>query len=173
MMPLIGRRRAVTILITGGTGFVGAATVDHCARAGEEVVVLAAHAPEPGWLPAGVEVRLADIRDAQALAAVMRERRPRAVIHGAAITAGPEMERAHPERIVSVNVGGTAAVLQAAAEAGCGRVVICSSASVYPSPRPIPSASASTATRPPRPRSTASPRRWPRRSRRGLARSMA
>lgn len=122
----------MTILITGGTGFVGAATVDHCARAGEEVVVLAAHAPEPGWLPAGVEVRLADIRDAQALAAVMRERRPRAVIHGAAITAGPEMERAHPERIVSVNVGGTAALLQAAAEAGCGRVVICSSASVYP-----------------------------------------
>ena len=32
----------MTILITGGTGFVGAATVDHLAAAGEEVVVLAA-----------------------------------------------------------------------------------------------------------------------------------
>lgn len=122
----------MTILITGGTGFVGAATVDHLAAAGEEVVVLAAHAPEPGWLPDGVAVTIGDVRDGDGLRALMSAHRFSAVIHAAAITAGPDMERAHPERIVSVNVGGTAAVMRAAAEAGCPRVVIASSASVYP-----------------------------------------
>ncbi|MBY0361141.1 MAG: NAD(P)-dependent oxidoreductase, partial [Phreatobacter sp.] len=96
----------MTILITGGTGFVGAATVDHLAAAGEEVVVLAAHAPEPGWLPHGVAVTIGDVRDGDGLRALMSAHRFSAVIHAAAITAGPDMERAHPERIVSVNVGG-------------------------------------------------------------------
>jgi UDP-glucuronate 4-epimerase len=122
----------VTVLITGGTGFVGAATVDHLVSAGEEVVVLAAHPAEPGWLPAGIEVTIGDVRDGDGLRALMSAHRFSAVIHAAAITAGPDMERTHPERIVSVNVGGTAAVLRAAAEAGCPRVVIASSASVYP-----------------------------------------
>ncbi len=161
----------MTILITGGTGFVGAATVDHCARAGEEVVVLAAHAPEPGWLPAGVEVRLADIRDAQALAAVMRERRPRAVIHGAAITAGPRWSAPIPSA--------SSRSMSAAPPRCCrrppkpaARVVICSSASVYPLAKADTERFRVDRDPPAPARSTASPRRWPRRSRRGLARSM-
>lgn len=122
----------VSILVTGGTGFVGAATVAHLAAAGREAVVLAAHPQEGGWLPKGVPVRIGDVCDADGLAALMRGHCVSAVIHLAAITAGPDMEREAPERVVAVNAGGTAAVLRAAAACGIGRVVVSSSASVYP-----------------------------------------
>ncbi|WP_439573862.1 NAD-dependent epimerase/dehydratase family protein [Phreatobacter sp.] len=122
----------MTILISGGTGFVGAATLAHLAAEGREVVVLAAHPAEPGWLPAGAEVVIGDIGDGEGLRSLMAGRRVSKVIHAAAITAGPDMERLHPERVIAVNVAGTAAIMRAAAEAGVSRVVIASSASVYP-----------------------------------------
>lgn len=122
----------MTILITGGTGFVGAALADHLARQGRDHVVFASHPAPDGYLPASTETILGDVTDADALAALFRSRRFSAVVHAAAMTAGPDQERSHAERIVAVNVAGTAAVLRAAAEAGIGRVVLSSSGSVYP-----------------------------------------
>jgi nucleoside-diphosphate-sugar epimerase len=54
-----------------------------------------------------------------------------AVVHLAAVTAGPVAEAEDPASVVDVNVGGTAAVLHAAAKAGIARVVIASSVAVY------------------------------------------
>lgn len=121
----------MTILVSGGTGFVGAALVAQLA-AGHDVVVLAAHPPEPGWLPPQVEVVIGDICDAGSLGSLMASHRVTRVVHAAAITAGPDMERLDPERVVAVNVGGTAAMMRAAADSGVSRVVLASSASVYP-----------------------------------------
>lgn len=122
----------MTILITGGTGFVGAAVVDHLSRAGRAVAVFAAHPAPPRYLPATVETILGDVADAAAVAAAIRSTGATRLIHAAAITAGPNEERERPERVVAVNVGGTAAVLKAAAECGVTRVVCSSSGALYP-----------------------------------------
>ncbi|QCK84594.1 NAD(P)-dependent oxidoreductase [Phreatobacter aquaticus] len=122
----------MTILITGGTGFVGAAISDQLARGGRKTVVFAAHPAPSGYLPENVETVIGDVTDAKAVASVISERGISKIIHAAAMTAGPEQERDLAERVVAVNVAGTAAVLRAAAEAGIKRVVLSSSGSVYP-----------------------------------------
>ena len=51
------------ILVTGGTGNVGGAVVSELLKRGADVRVLARKQPEPGKLPAGVEVSIGDLLD--------------------------------------------------------------------------------------------------------------
>ncbi len=51
------------ILVTGGTGNVGGAVVQELLKRDAEVKVLARKQPEPGKLPAGVEVAIGDMLD--------------------------------------------------------------------------------------------------------------
>ncbi|CEJ15246.1 dTDP-L-rhamnose 4-epimerase [bacterium YEK0313] len=122
----------MTIMITGGTGFVGAAVADHLARMGRRAVVYAADPAPEGWLPAQASVIIADVRDGAAVKAAMAAEKVTAVIHAAAVTAGPRLEAAIPDEVIAVNVAGTATVLKAAHEMGIGKVILASSVSVYP-----------------------------------------
>ncbi|HTP97436.1 MAG TPA: NAD(P)-dependent oxidoreductase, partial [Burkholderiales bacterium] len=81
--------------------------------------------------PGRLRVVEGDVRDDGALAALFRNAGPARLVHAAAVTAGEEREARDPQSIVSVNVGGTAAVLQAAQHNRVGRIVCLSSGSAY------------------------------------------
>jgi nucleoside-diphosphate-sugar epimerase len=125
----------MAILVTGATGFVGLALSSHLAEAGEFVIMLADR-PPPDELAKQLPVDrhrivIGDVRQAADIAGACGSDAIDAVVHLAAITAGPQREAAAPESIAAVNVGGTIAVLKAMAERKPRRIVHVSSASVY------------------------------------------
>ena len=115
------------VLVTGGAGFIGSNLVDALLLRGDEVTVVddlstGRLANLEGALAAGAELVELDIRDAERLAALARERKPEAICHLAAqIDVRKSLE--DPFFDASVNVGGTANVLEAARSCECGRVV--------------------------------------------------
>ncbi|MCW5602991.1 MAG: NAD(P)-dependent oxidoreductase [Burkholderiales bacterium] len=125
------------ILVTGGSGFVGLNVVEALLGRGDDVVVLG-NADFPayargvfGALPGTLTTACADVADAPAVNAVFAEHAPEAVVHAAVITAGPQRELAAFDRVVDVNIKGTAHVLAAAAAHGTRRIVYVSSGSAY------------------------------------------
>ena len=123
-------------LVTGGTGFVGLNVVEALVAKGEEVVVLSDSDMPPNALstlealPGTLHFARADVADAAAVDTVFSEHRPERVVHAAVITAGEARELAAFDRVVDVNLKGTAHVLAAAAE-HAGRFVYVSSGSAY------------------------------------------
>lgn len=110
------------ILVTGGSGFLGAEICRRLAARGHQVRSLQrGHRALP---PPGTEAVRGDIRDTEAVAAAVRG--CDAVVHTAALADvwGPRRDFA------SVNIAGTAAVLDACRRHGVPRLVNCSSASV-------------------------------------------
>lgn len=127
----------MTTFITGSSGFVGLAVAEHLLAAGETVIGFDRAAPrESAWrafdaLPGrfvaltGDVCRLDELRDA------IRAHRPTRLVALAAITADAARERAAPQAIFDVNVGGVLTAITAAADGGVSRVVHGSSGSVY------------------------------------------
>jgi UDP-glucose 4-epimerase len=117
-------------LVTGGAGFIGSNLVDALLTRGDEVTVVDDLSTgrrvnlEPA-LAAGAELVELDIREAEALARVFAEKRPEVVFHLAA-QIDVRKSLADPCFDASINVGGTANVLEAARAAECGRVVFVS-----------------------------------------------
>ncbi len=127
----------MSVMVTGGTGFVGLNLVEALLARGEHVVVVALDAVPAvaaarfAQLPGRLDSIRADVTDAAAMAALMRAHAVDRLFPFAAITSGPDREREMPERVVEVNLLGFMAQLRAAREAGVGRVIAPSSASVY------------------------------------------
>jgi UDP-glucose 4-epimerase len=117
-------------LVTGGAGFIGSNLVDALLVRGDEVTVVddlstGRRVNLEGALAAGAELLELDIRDGQALGEVTADRRPEAIFHLAAqIDVRKSLE--DPAFDASINVGGTANLLDAASGAGTGRVVFVS-----------------------------------------------
>ena len=113
------------ILVTGGSGFVGATLVRRLVMAGHSVRIFDnCSTGDPAYL-AGVDTELVkgDIRDAAALDAALTGMQ--SVVHLAA--AGSVVESvANPAANFDVNVVGTFRVLDAARRAGVERVVLAS-----------------------------------------------
>jgi UDP-glucose 4-epimerase len=117
-------------LVTGGAGFIGSNLVDSLLDRGDDVTVLddlstGRRVNLDGALAAGATLAEVDVRDSTAVGAVFAEARPELVFHLAAqIDVRKSVE--DPYFDASVNVGGTANVLEAARVAGSGRVVFIS-----------------------------------------------
>lgn len=118
------------LLITGGAGMIGRRVTRQWRAAGGEVAVLDNLA---SGLPMPAEATLAvqgDLCDSQALNTLLRDFRPDAIIHLAAVHHIPTCETRR-EHCLHVNVVGTEHLLAAAAQADIQRIVIASSGAVY------------------------------------------
>ena len=127
-----------TVLLTGGTGYIGSHTCVELIGAGYDTVLLDnlcnsspvvvdRIAQITGMRPAFVE---GDVRDRALLDRVFAERPIDAVIHFAGLKAVGESV-AHPLDYYENNVGGSATLLQAMEARGVRRLVFSSSATVY------------------------------------------
>lgn len=125
------------VLVAGGSGFVGLNVVEALLARGDTVVV-AGNAELPPY-PRSVLERLpgilvtvhVDVADEYAVQRVFAEERPAAAVHAAVITAGEARELTDLDRVVDVNIKGTAHVLAAALAYGVRRMVYASSGSAY------------------------------------------
>src|ERR1700726_3439833 len=138
---LVRRRRRMsdTVLVTGGFGLVGSETVKRFAAAGRPVVAtdldMPANHKKARALPAGAEVRWADLTNAGEVDRLLSEVAPAAIVHLAAQLAPLMYRNAALGR--KVNVDATATLVRAAeALPDPPRFVLASSAAVYGSYNP-------------------------------------
>jgi UDP-glucose 4-epimerase len=120
----------VKALVTGGAGFIGSNLVDSLLARGDEVTVVddlsTGRRENLGEaLAAGAALVEADIRDREAIEELAGRERPEVVFHLAA-QIDVRKSIADPAFDASINVGGTANVLEAARAAGARRFVFVS-----------------------------------------------
>jgi UDP-glucose 4-epimerase len=127
----------LSILIAGGTGFIGLSIAEEALRRGDDVVLY-----DPGAMPE-VAAKVFDsldgswshvpgsVTDREQVADAMKQHSVSRVFYGAALTSGPDREREHPEQVLSVNLVGLAAVTKAAADSGAERLLNISSGAAY------------------------------------------
>ena len=127
----------MSILLTGGTGFVGLNIADALLADGIAVVIFGQVPPPPALLdrlrglPGKLVVETGDIRSTSQLNELFARHRPDKVVHGAAITAGIDREQTAARTIMEVNLGGTIELLEAALRHRTGRVVVLGTGSVF------------------------------------------
>lgn len=133
MQDGLARLPRVTVLVTGGAGYVGAHVVRLLVEAGRDVVVVDDLSSGRAERVGGVEVVRLDVAApgaAEAVGEVVRRRGVRDVVHVAARKRVDESAR-DPLRYYRENVEGLAAVLAASTAHGVRSVVFSSSAAVY------------------------------------------
>ncbi len=135
----------MTILVTGGAGYIGTHTLVELMQAGHQVVVFdnfcnstpAAVLRVEQICARKVKIIQGDICDRQALTQVFTSHQIDAVIHFAGLKAVGESV-AKPLLYYRNNVSGTATLCEVMAEAGVTRLVFSSSATVYGDPQHLP-----------------------------------
>jgi UDP-glucose 4-epimerase len=127
----------VTVLVTGGAGYIGSHTVRLLRDRGRDVVVL--DSMEFGHRDSVLGAPLVEgrIDDGELVQRVVAEHGIESVIHFAAYkAAGESMEQ--PARYFANNVGGTNALLDALRQAEVDKVVFSSTCAVYGTPTKLP-----------------------------------
>jgi len=126
----VSDRSELSILVTGGAGYVGAHTCKALSRSGYRPVVFdnlsTGHRRFVRWGPL-IE---GDIRDHAAVLDAIRAYDAKAVLHFAASTSVGESVT-DPQKYYENNVGGSLSLLRAMIDAGCRTVVFSSSCAVY------------------------------------------
>jgi UDP-glucose 4-epimerase len=134
-----------TILVTGGTGFIGSHTTVLLQQAGYRALILDnlcnsnpavidRIAQISGQRPDFIQ---GDIRDAELLNKLFASHKVAAIMHFAGLKAVGESTRM-PLEYYDANVGGSVCLLQAAKRAGVRTFVFSSSATVYGDPQALP-----------------------------------
>ena len=117
------------ILVTGATGAVGPRIVSALSDAGYQIRTLSFDHPPAGFRPRGIDARIGDVTNPAVVRAAMEGMD--AVVHLAAllhiVNPPPELQGEYRR----VNVGGTAAVVEAALNRQVRRLVFFSTIAVY------------------------------------------
>ena len=127
----------MSVLITGGTGFVGLGIAEALLARGEKVALYGLEPPPPAAKPAFERLQgkvialIGDVRDTGGLERLIADAKIDRIVHGAVITAGAQRERRDPRSILDTNLMGTLSVLEAAQRHPVRRIVLLSSAAVY------------------------------------------
>jgi UDP-glucose 4-epimerase len=128
----------MSILVTGGAGYIGSVTVELLRQRGEQVVVLddLRHGHRAA-LAAEVPLYTGEVRDAALIARIAREHPIDACVHFAALIEAGESVK-DPAAFFENNTAQSIALLRALLAAGVSRVVFSSTAAVYGEPTGIP-----------------------------------
>jgi UDP-glucuronate 4-epimerase len=145
----------MTILITGGAGFIGSRLAEHLLAAGERVVILDNFNSyyDPSLKRAnvsrlkGATVIEGDIRDAELMIQIFRGYGIQRVAHLAAL-AGVRASVDMPSDYLAVNVQGTLNLLEAARHSKIEMFVLASTSSVYGKTERLPFTEDDNADRP-------------------------
>lgn len=125
------------ILVTGGAGYIGSHTRYFLEKRGHTVVVV--DNLSRGYrvaVPPAI-LRVADTRDKQQIAEILKSESIEAVIHFAAYISVGESTQL-PELYFANNVGGSLALFEAMLESGVNRLVFSSTAAAYGVPKTVP-----------------------------------
>jgi UDP-glucose-4-epimerase GalE len=120
-----------TILVTGGAGYIGAASANALITAGHRVVILddlsAGHADT---IPNEASSIVGSYADGDRMQSLLRDARVDTVLHIGALSIVADSV-AQPERYFKTNLVGSIALLDAAIAVGVKRLIFSSSAAVY------------------------------------------
>ena len=128
----------MSVLVTGGAGYVGGTVADHLIERGEDVVVVdnLSRSPDSG-LPIGIPFYETDVGDRTAIADIVRTHSVDACLHFAGLIAvGESVEQ--PGMYFEQNVSQSIDLLDTLATHGVSKVVFSSSAAVYGDPLELP-----------------------------------
>jgi UDP-glucose-4-epimerase GalE len=127
----------MTVLVTGGAGYIGSHTVRRLRELGRDVVVLDTLEFGRADSVLDAELVVGDIRDAALVTDLCRRRGVEQVVHFAAYKAvGESMEQ--PARYWRNNVGGSVDLVDALLAVGVDKIVFSSSCSVNGTPATVP-----------------------------------
>jgi nucleoside-diphosphate-sugar epimerase len=111
----------VRLVVTGAGGFIGSEVVREAVAAGHEVTAVVRAWPAPRLAGTAAAVRALDLRDREAVAALLAAARPEALIH-LAWYAAPADYLTSPENLGSLAM--TVELGRAALAAGCPKLVV-------------------------------------------------
>ena len=128
----------MTILVTGGAGYIGSQMAYQLVDSGERVVVLDNLSTGFDWaIPPGVPAVAGDVGDARLLDALIAEHGVSAIIHFAASVVVPESV-ADPLRYYRNNTVNSRSLIEAAVRGGVEHFILSSTAAVHGEPDRVP-----------------------------------
>jgi UDP-glucose 4-epimerase len=128
----------MTVLVTGGAGYIGSHMVHALVDADERIVVLDNLTTGFDWAVAkGVRLIVAETGDQQLVASVIKEHKVDAIIHFAASIVVPDSVR-EPLAYYLNNTVNSRALIDTAIKGGVRRFIFSSTAAVYGNPAKVP-----------------------------------
>ena len=125
------------ILVTGGAGYIGSHVVKALGEKGHDIVVFDNLSTGNEWALLSGKLVKGDLCDKALLSAVIRDFRPGAVMHFAALIQVEESVR-EPLKYFRNNTANTLNLLEVMKENGVGKFIFSSTAAVYGIPGKIP-----------------------------------
>ena len=126
--------RETSVLLTGGAGYVGAATADALLADGHRVVILDdLSSGHTDTIPNEASFKTGGYGETDKMEELLRDARIDVIVHCGAKSIVAESDE-HPDRYFANNVEGSLNLLNAACNVGVKRIVFSSSAAVYGAP---------------------------------------
>ncbi|MDP3693244.1 UDP-glucose 4-epimerase GalE [Bradyrhizobium sp.] len=128
----------MTVLVTGGAGYIGSHTVHALAEAGESVVVIDNLSTGfSAFVPEGVPLFIGDAGDENLVEGVIAAHDVKSIVHFAGSVVVPDSMR-DPLAYYRNNTMTTRSLLNAAVKCGVNRFIFSSTAAVYGNPHQVP-----------------------------------
>jgi UDP-glucose 4-epimerase len=128
----------MTVLVTGGAGYIGSHFVYALAEAGESVVVIDNLSTGfSNFVPGGVPLIVGDAGDESLVESIINDYRVESIVHFAGSVVVPDSMR-DPLGYYRNNTMTTRSLLNAAVKSGVSRFIFSSTAAVYGNPEQVP-----------------------------------